>query len=110
MLCISWYLRDKYGRLDKDHQVIVKEHASQLQELISTKSGGLLDELIQREVITAAHKHDIMASISGSIYRYFMLILIYIHDLSRQISICSIFDNSYILMRQQQPRICWICY
>ena len=62
MLC----LRDMHDRLDKDRQVIIKEHASQLQEIISTKSGGLLDELVQRRVITAAHKDDIMVSISVS--------------------------------------------
>ena len=54
-----------HGILDKDHQVIIKEHASQLQELICTKSGGLLDELVQRRVITADHKDDIMVSIKS---------------------------------------------
>ena len=50
-----------YGLLDKDHQVIIEEHASQLEKLIITKSGGLLDELVQRRVITAAHKDDIVS-------------------------------------------------
>ena len=56
------------GTLDEDHKHIIKEHLNQLEELIITKSGGLLDELVQREVITVDHKDDIMVSISGSYY------------------------------------------
>ena len=55
-----------YDTFNEDHQVIIKDHSSQLQELISTKSGYLLDELVHRRVITAAHKDDIMVSVSGS--------------------------------------------
>ena len=33
--------------------------------MASIKSGGLLDELVQREVITADHEDDIMASIKS---------------------------------------------
>ena len=59
------FSRDMHGTLDEDHGVIIEEHSSQLQKLISTKSGGLLDELVQREVITVNHKHDIMVSIKS---------------------------------------------
>ena len=51
--------------LDEDHQVIIKENASQLEKLIITTSGGLLDELVQREVITDDHKYAIMVSIKS---------------------------------------------
>ena len=69
-----------YGRLEKDHQDVIKEHSSQLEELIITKASGLLDELEKREVITSAHKDYIMVGISGSycFCYYFMYILIYI--------------------------------
>ena len=63
---ISSCLRDMYGRLDTDHQAIIKEHASQLQEIIIIKFGGLLDELVQRRVITIALRDDIMVSFSYS--------------------------------------------
>ena len=77
------FSRDMQDTLDEDHRVIIEEHSSQLQQLLSTKSGGLLDELVQRNVISSAHQNDIMVSISGSYYYYyyyyFMFILTYIN-------------------------------
>ena len=94
-------LRDMHGRLDKDHQVIIKENSSQLQELISTKYGGLLDELVQRKVITAAHKDNIMVSLSlFHILNHFYLYLTCIGYLD--LFIYNL-HYSHIQVRQKQP-------
>ena len=59
-------LRDLYGRLDKDHHDVIKEHSRELEEFVTPKSGRLLDELETRKVISSAHKDSIMVGISGS--------------------------------------------
>ena len=74
-----------YGRLDTDHQVIIKDHASQLHEVIITKSGGLLNDLVQRRVITADHKDDIMVSLLIHILKHVsfdLVCIIYLIHLS----------------------------
>ena len=48
-----------YDMLDQDHHDIIEANTKELEGKIITLSGGLLNELVKREVITADDKDTI---------------------------------------------------